>query len=262
MTRARFTEEQIIGVLKVEGARGGGEDRGSGPQARRLRGDALQLEGQVRRPGRARGQAAEATRGREREAEEAAGRADARRSRASRASVKKMVGPGRQARRRRASAGRDGPFGTAGLLHCRRGSQDDPLPLTTRAGHGTSDAIARSRQRTAAHRLSTPVHPAAPGRGTVWDQPHLPALSRRRPDGAQATGSAARTGDNGFFRAQKGPDPCTRIGSPIGQKLAALFGAQPATATANLAPVEVSVPEQRRPSHRGARGMRRRQAPA
>jgi putative transposase len=39
MRRARFTEEQIIGVSK--GARGGGEDRGSGAQARRLGGDAL-----------------------------------------------------------------------------------------------------------------------------------------------------------------------------------------------------------------------------
>ena len=33
-------------------------------------------------------------------------------------------------------------------------------------------------------------------------------------------------GDNGFFRAKSGPDPCTGIGSPIGQKLATLFGAQ------------------------------------
>jgi subtilase family serine protease len=70
------------------------------------------------------------------------------------------------------------------------------------------------------------------------------------------------TGDNGFFRAKSGPDPCTGIGSPIGQKLAALFGAQPVAAAANLAQVEGSVPEQRHRSHRGARAMRRRQAPA
>jgi hypothetical protein len=69
------------------------------------------------------------------------------------------------------------------------------------------------------------------------------------------------TGDNGFFRATRGPDPCTGIGSPIGQKLAALFGAQPATATANVAQVEVSVPEKRDRSDRGTRGMRRRHAP-
>jgi hypothetical protein len=70
------------------------------------------------------------------------------------------------------------------------------------------------------------------------------------------------TGDNGFFRAQKGPDPCTGIGSPIGLKLAALFGAEPATATANVAQVEVSVPEKRHPSHRNTRAMRRRHTPA
>ncbi|HEX5226254.1 MAG TPA: hypothetical protein VFW44_01030, partial [Bryobacteraceae bacterium] len=30
-------------------------------------------------------------------------------------------------------------------------------------------------------------------------------------------------GDNGAFRAQRGPDPCTGIGSPIGAKVAKLF---------------------------------------
>jgi carboxypeptidase C (cathepsin A) len=33
------------------------------------------------------------------------------------------------------------------------------------------------------------------------------------------------SGDNGFYRARVGPDPCTGIGSPIADKLAALFGA-------------------------------------
>jgi subtilase family serine protease len=70
------------------------------------------------------------------------------------------------------------------------------------------------------------------------------------------------TGDNGFFRAKSGPDPCTGIGSPIGQKLAALFGVQPAAVTADVAQVEVSVPEKRRPSHRDARATRRRRASA
>jgi carboxypeptidase C (cathepsin A) len=37
------------------------------------------------------------------------------------------------------------------------------------------------------------------------------------------------TGDNGFFRAEAGPDPCSGIGSPIGSKLAALFNAKSAT---------------------------------
>jgi subtilase family serine protease len=36
-------------------------------------------------------------------------------------------------------------------------------------------------------------------------------------------------GDNGAFRAGRGPDPCTGIGSPIGTKLAALFTQAPAS---------------------------------
>src|ERR1700735_3063254 len=43
----------------------------------------------------------------------------------------------RQARRRRASSGHDGPVGTAGLLSCRRGSQDGPLPLHPRRAPDT-----------------------------------------------------------------------------------------------------------------------------
>src|ERR1700733_4796364 len=77
----------------AEGARGRGEDGGSGAQAWRVGSDALQLEGQVRRHGCLRGQTAEAARGRERQTEEAFGRADVGWRRASRASVKKMVGP-------------------------------------------------------------------------------------------------------------------------------------------------------------------------
>ncbi|MDF0523469.1 IS3 family transposase [Bradyrhizobium yuanmingense] len=51
------------------------------------------MEGQIRRHGRFRGEAAEGPGGGEREAEEASGRADARRGRPSRAAFKKMVGP-------------------------------------------------------------------------------------------------------------------------------------------------------------------------
>ena len=49
MKRARFTEDQDH--RGAEGARGRGEDGGSGAQARRLRSNALQLEVQVRRHG-------------------------------------------------------------------------------------------------------------------------------------------------------------------------------------------------------------------
>ncbi len=42
-------------------------------------------------------------------------------------------------------------------------------------------------------------------------------------------------GDNGFYRARIGPDPCTGLGSPIGAKLAGLFAA-PAARVAQAAP--------------------------
>ena len=56
---------------------------------------------------------------------------------------------------------------------------------------------------TEALRLSAAVHPAAPGRRTVRDQPHLPALSRRRPDGAQATGVGGAQWERGRRSSSK-----------------------------------------------------------
>jgi carboxypeptidase C (cathepsin A) len=49
-------------------------------------------------------------------------------------------------------------------------------------------------------------------------------------------------GDNGYYRATPGPDPCTGIGSPIGTKLAELLAA-PATPTSPHAAALVSVPD-------------------
>lgn len=92
MKKKRFAEEQIIGILREQEAGAKAADL-----ARKIRGfgnDALQLEGQVRRHGRLRGEAAEGARGRERAPEEAPGGSDARGGGASGASIKKrMVGP-------------------------------------------------------------------------------------------------------------------------------------------------------------------------
>lgn len=43
-------------------------------------------------------------------------------------------------------------------------------------------------------------------------------------------------GDNGFYRAGPGPDPCTGIGSPIGTKLASLFTMDPHSLSAHVVP--------------------------
>ncbi|RBP05119.1 carboxypeptidase C (cathepsin A) [Roseiarcus fermentans] len=63
------------------------------------------------------------------------------------------------------------------------------------------------------------------------------------------------SGDNGYFRARIGPDPCTGLGSPIGEKLAALFGAAPAPASVTEG--EASVVETTRPRPGRARGPHR-----
>ncbi|MGY4627071.1 putative transposase [Bradyrhizobium sp. USDA 4486] len=84
----------------------------------------------------------------------------------------------RQARCGRASAGRHEPVGTPGLLDRGCGSEDDPLSLQSSAGRRSAWPIARSRQRAAVFRLSPPVRPAAAGGRAIGDQPDLPALLR------------------------------------------------------------------------------------
>jgi kumamolisin len=48
-------------------------------------------------------------------------------------------------------------------------------------------------------------------------------------------------GDNGAFRAGTGPDPCTGIGSPIGERLAALFKSPEANATRQLRAAQAEI---------------------
>ena len=92
MKRSRFSEAQIIGILKEHQA------GMSAPDLCRKHGisDAtfLQLATQVRRHGSGRREAAEGARGREREAEEDAGRADDGRRHTERDARKKLLRPG------------------------------------------------------------------------------------------------------------------------------------------------------------------------
>jgi putative transposase len=69
----------------------------------------------------------------------------------------------RAARRRRASAGRDGPVGTSGLQYRWRRSEDGALSIVSSSRQGATCAAARSCQRAAATWLPSLVHPAAAG---------------------------------------------------------------------------------------------------
>jgi hypothetical protein len=49
-------------------------------------------------------------------------------------------------------------------------------------------------------------------------------------------------GNNGFYAAGPGPDPCSGIGSPIGTKLAALLGAPASTPAGSHAATPATIP--------------------
>src|SRR5690606_27731039 len=101
----------------------------------------------------------------------------------------------RQARSFRASAGRHEPVGASGLLLRRSGPEEGALPLMSSAGDAIARPIARTCQRAPALRLSATVHPAAAGGRAIGHQSHLPALPRRRADGSQAPGKATSSGN-------------------------------------------------------------------
>jgi carboxypeptidase C (cathepsin A) len=60
-------------------------------------------------------------------------------------------------------------------------------------------------------------------------------------------------GDNGFFRAAVGPDPCTGLGSPIASKVAALFAAAPGSTGGIAAAAKVGVVTRTKTRKHGSR---------
>jgi putative transposase len=85
----------------------------------------------------------------------------------------------RQAQGCRASAGRDGPVGAAGLPHRRSGPEDSALPILPAAGHGAARSVARAGERAPPVWLPAAVHPAPAGERAFRRQPHPSALSLR-----------------------------------------------------------------------------------
>ena len=89
------------------------------------------------------------------------------------------------------------------LFNRQHRSRDDPLSIMPTATQNFRLICTISPTNKIAS-LSAIVHPAAPGRQTVRDQPHLPALPRRGPDGAQAAVAAARSGNTAANRRRGG----------------------------------------------------------
>ena len=192
MKRSRFTEEQIIGVLREQEA--GAVGRRALPQARDFVGDVLRLEGEVRRDGCVGRQAAQGARGRERAAEAALCRRDARQRRAEGTAGKKMVTP---AARREAVAHLRASLEVSerrACSHHRRGPEHGPLSSQAPRRRRAARAAARAGGSASAVRLPPPACPS-PRRGLDHEPQEDPAALRRGgPGGAPAQVAAADRG--------------------------------------------------------------------
>ena len=181
MKRARFTEEQIIGVLKEHeaGAKTADLARKHGVSEATLYNWKAKYGGM---------DVSEAKRLKQLEEENAklkkllAEQIARTQPRFSRASVKKMVvGPVAKREGVAHLQAVMGLLGTAGLLHCRCGSQDDPLPLTTRA----PDTELRTQLRD-----GSPTHGGA--LAAIGACSSCCARTANRPGSTASTGSIAK----------------------------------------------------------------------
>lgn len=205
MKRARFTEDQIIGVLKEHeaGAKTADLARKHGISHATLYNWTAKYGGM---------DASEAKRLKALEDENAKLKCWRSRCSTRPCSVSCSQKNGRarrQARRSRASEGRARPVGAAGLQHRLGGSDDDPLPFSPAGGHGAARAPAGSGERTAPVWIPSSLRPPVPGRRAVGPQPDLSALPRGEADVEEATRPAARGRHQGADpRRSKGERTC------------------------------------------------------
>ena len=143
MKRARFTEEQIIAVLREHEARAKTADlaRKHGVSEATLYNWKARFGGM---------DVSEAKRLKQLEDENAKLKQLLAEPMLDTAALRELLAKNgkarRQARSRRASAGRDGSVGTTGLQHRQRRPEDDPLPVVPAAGFGPANAAARPCQ--------------------------------------------------------------------------------------------------------------------
>ena len=215
MKRSRFTEEQIIGILREQEA--GQKTRRGLPQARDQRRHVLQVEGEVRRSGGVGGQAAEGAEGRERQAEEAAGGGDAGQCGAERHRRKKMVTP---AARRSAVAHAREQFGLSERRACSiigvaRRVVRYRLAVPTIAPSGMRlRELAAERRRFGYRRLGILL-----AREGITDEPQEAACGSTREEGlegAPARRPQACAGHAGADDAAAGAEPALVAGLRLG----------------------------------------------
>ena len=108
--------------------------------------------------------------------------------------VKKMVGPAVKREGVAHLRATMGPVGTAGLLDRQRPARKMVRYRLCRPPDMELRTQLRVQPQEGGHRIIVGCSSCCGRRASPRHQPHLPALARRRPDGAQATGSEARRG--------------------------------------------------------------------